>query len=150
MKIRQIQIEKASMHAWSILRPPPVGVDSVDKFRSGPLSTSRPTSGGTRSGSGCGRRGRSASSRTGRSRTSRLRTAGSSAAATWRSTRGSRYDVDVVRYFILLHRARSRLYRRRSLEVDTYFSAFFDIYKMCILLHRCSLSNLSNFCQNVC
>ena len=23
------------MHAWSILTPPPVGVDSVDKFRSG-------------------------------------------------------------------------------------------------------------------
>ena len=37
--------------------------------------------------------------------------------------------------------ARSRLYRRRSLEVNSHFPAFFEIQKMCILLHRSNLRN---------
>ena len=41
---------------------------------------------------------------------------------------GSISEVQVIRYFILLHRARSWLYRRRSLKVNTNFSAFFEIY----------------------
>ena len=48
-------------------------------------------------------------------------------------------------YFIFVLRARSGLYRRRSLQVNTStnFWAFFEIYKMCILLHRSNLSNLA-------
>ena len=60
--------------------------------------------------------------------------------------------VRVIRYFILLLSARSRLYRRRSLQdlvnnTEYYFSAFVEIYKMFILLHRSNLSNLANFRQ---
>ena len=52
-----------------------------------------------------------------------------------------------LRYLILLYRAHSRLYRRRSLEVITsiHFSAFLETYKMCILLHRSNFSNLATF-----
>ena len=38
--------------------------------------------------------------------------------------------------------ARFRLYRHRSLQLNTRFSAFFQIYKICILLHRCNLKIL--------
>ena len=38
--------------------------------------------------------------------------------------------------------ARSRLYRQLRLRAKTHFSAFFEIYKICILLHR---SNLKKF-----
>ena len=58
-------------------------------------------------------------------------------------------EVQVIRYFIHLHRARPRLYRRRSLQVRIHISAFFEIYKMCILLHRSNLSNLAHFRHNI-
>ena len=32
--------------------------------------------------------------------------------------------------------ARSRLYRSRSLQVNSHFAAFFEIYKICTLFHR--------------
>ena len=41
-------------------------------------------------------------------------------------------------------RARSRLYRNRLLHVDTNFAAFFKIYTICTLLHRCNLKILAN------
>ncbi len=36
-------------------------------------------------------------------------------------------------------------YRRRSLQANTRFSAFFEVYKIFILLHRSNLSNLAHF-----
>ena len=43
-----------------------------------------------------------------------------------------------IRYFILLHLARSRLYRRRSLQENIHVSAFFEIYEMCICFVLCT------------
>ena len=51
-------------------------------------------------------------------------------------------------HFILVLRARSRLYWRRSLHMNTHCSTFFVIYKTCIFLHRFNLSNLANFRQH--
>ena len=39
----------------------------------------------------------------------------------------------------------AQLYRRRSLQVNIHFSAFFEIYKMCIPLHRSDLKISANF-----
>ena len=39
-------------------------------------------------------------------------------------------------------RARSRLYRNEILQENMRLTAFFKLYKICILLHRCNLSNL--------
>ena len=36
--------------------------------------------------------------------------------------------------------ARFRLYRHRFLQENTRFAAFFKLYKICILMHRCSLN----------
>ena len=44
-----------------------------------------------------------------------------------------------------LGEARSRLYRRRFLQVNTHFSALFEIYKISIPSHR---SNLENSVKN--
>ena len=46
---------------------------------------------------------------------------------------------------ITLSEARSRLYQRRSLQVNSHFSAFFKIYKIFTILRR---SNLNFFLQN--
>ena len=37
-------------------------------------------------------------------------------------------------------RARSRLYQNEFLQVNTRSTAFFKLYKICILLHRCNLN----------
>ena len=44
-----------------------------------------------------------------------------------------------------LYRARSRLYRNETLQVNMRLTAFFKLYKSCILLHRC---NLKIFAKN--
>ena len=46
-----------------------------------------------------------------------------------------------------LWRARSRLYRRRFLRPNTHFSAFFEIYTICTLLHRSNLKISAKFRQ---
>ena len=40
-------------------------------------------------------------------------------------------------------RARSRLYQNESLQENMRSTAFFKLYKMCRLLHRCNLKNLA-------
>ena len=45
--------------------------------------------------------------------------------------------------------ARSRLYRRRSLQVNTHFSAVFEIYKIYIPLHRSDFKKLAKNCQHL-
>ena len=51
-----------------------------------------------------------------------------------------------------LWEARSRLYRSQILQVNTHFAAFFEIYKIDILLHRSKLNflvkNRENFLRN--
>ena len=39
----------------------------------------------------------------------------------------------------------SRLYRSRFLKVQTHFATFFEIYKICTLLHRSKIKFLANF-----
>ena len=52
-----------------------------------------------------------------------------------------------------LWRARSRLYRSQSLQLNTHFAAFFESYKMCIPLHRSNLEksvkNRHQFCEEI-
>ena len=38
-----------------------------------------------------------------------------------------------------LHQARSRLYQNEILQENMRLTAFFKLYKICILLHRCNL-----------
>ena len=54
------------------------------------------------------------------------------------------------RHIIKLSRARSQLYQRRSLQPNTHFSAFFEIYKFCNPLHRSDLKNSVKNRQNFC
>ena len=49
-----------------------------------------------------------------------------------------------LRRHITLSDARSRLYRRRSLQVNRHFSAFFKIYKIFTILRRSNLKILQN------
>ena len=50
---------------------------------------------------------------------------------------------------ITLSEARSRLYQRRSLQVNSSFSAFFKIYKIFTILRRSSLKILQNFVKTL-
>ena len=47
-----------------------------------------------------------------------------------------------------LSEARSRLYQHRFLQLNSHFSAFFKIYKICKLLYRSDLKILQNFVKN--
>ena len=49
---------------------------------------------------------------------------------------------------ITLSEARSRLYRRRFLQPNSHFAAFFKIYKICTLLHRSELKFLEKFVKH--
>ena len=49
---------------------------------------------------------------------------------------------------VTLSEARSRLNRRRSLQVNSHFAAFFKICKIFILLHRSELNFLEKIVQN--
>ena len=51
----------------------------------------------------------------------------------------------VIRYFIHLLPAD----RRRSWQANIHCSAFFEIYKICIILHRSNLRNLANVRQTL-
>ena len=42
-------------------------------------------------------------------------------------------------YFVNFWRARSRLYQNEILQENMRLTAFFKLYKICILLHRCNL-----------
>ena len=44
-----------------------------------------------------------------------------------------------------LYRARSRLYRRQTLQVNIRWKALDEIYKICMLLHRSDLNVSANF-----
>ena len=46
---------------------------------------------------------------------------------------------------VTLSEARSRLYQRRSLQVNSHFAAFFKIYKIVTLLRRSNLKIFQNF-----
>ena len=65
------------------------------------------------------------------------------AMAVWAQHRKYKY----TRYVILLHGARSRLYLRRSLQVNTHVLAFFEIYKILTPLHLSELKILEKNCQ---
>ena len=45
--------------------------------------------------------------------------------------------------FVNFWRARSRLYRNEILQENMRSTAFFKLYKICILLHRCNLKRLA-------
>ena len=45
--------------------------------------------------------------------------------------------------FANFRRARSRLYQNEFLQENMRLTAFFKLYKICILLHRCNLKNLA-------
>ena len=49
---------------------------------------------------------------------------------------------------ITLSEARSRLYRRRFLQPNSHFAAFFKIYKIFTILRRSNLKILQNFIKN--
>ena len=49
---------------------------------------------------------------------------------------------------IALSEARSRLDQRRSLQVNSHFSEFFKIYKICTILRRPNLKILQNLVKN--
>ena len=49
---------------------------------------------------------------------------------------------------ITLSEARSRLDRRRSLQVNSHFAAFFKIYKIFTILRRSNLKIFENFVKN--
>ena len=51
---------------------------------------------------------------------------------------------------ITLSEARSRLDRRRSLQVNSHFSAFFKIYKIFTILRRSNLKIFAKFRQKSC
>ena len=48
-----------------------------------------------------------------------------------------------------LSEARSRLYRRRSLQVNSHFAAFFKIYKIFTILRRSNLKISQSFVKNL-
>ena len=52
---------------------------------------------------------------------------------------------DAEGYMALCVRARSRLYRNEFLQENMRLTAFFKIYKICILLHRCNLLAQNRF-----
>ena len=45
----------------------------------------------------------------------------------------------ILQLFAIFWRARSRLYQNEILQENMRLTAFFKLYKICILLHRCSL-----------
>ena len=49
---------------------------------------------------------------------------------------------------ITLSETRSRLYQHRSLQVNSHFSAFFEIYKICIILYRSEIKFLEKIIQH--
>ena len=50
----------------------------------------------------------------------------------------SKFYSNLWLIFGRLYEARSRLYQRQILQVNTHFSAFFEIYQIHIPLHRCT------------
>ena len=71
------------------------------------------------------------------------RTSQRSSAAPQRSAARSPRGEATPRH-ITLSEARSRLYQRRFSRPNTHFSAFFEIYKNIIPLHRSKFNNLAN------
>ena len=63
---------------------------------------------------------------------------GSASAARFRTTEWNEYWIESPPK---LGEARSRLYRRRILQLNSHFSAFFEIYKISIPSHRSNLEN---------
>ena len=77
---------------------------------------------------------------------------------TWRLARGSgtrcsesyvvsNFFSNFWRIFGKLWEARSLLYRSQSLQPNTHFAAFFEIYKIFILLHHSEFKNSAKFRQ---
>jgi len=60
---------------------------------------------------------------------------------------GSNFFSNFWRIFGKLWEARSLLYRSQSLQPNTHFAAFFEIYKIFILLHHSEFKNSAKFCQ---
>ena len=59
-----------------------------------------------------------------------------------RRSRGSGGSVALAKisgFFENFWRARSRLYQNENLQENMRLTAFFKLYKICILLHRCNL-----------
>ena len=52
-------------------------------------------------------------------------------------TRGSAKLAKLYKFFANVWRARSRLYQNEILQENMRLTAFFKLYKICILLHRC-------------
>ena len=50
---------------------------------------------------------------------------------------------NILHFFANFWRARSRLYQNEILQENMRLTAFFKLYKICILLHRCNLKILS-------
>ena len=55
------------------------------------------------------------------------------------------FEKCIFRKFANFWRARSRLYQNEILQQNMRLTAFFKLYKICILLHRC---NLKIFAKN--
>ena len=51
--------------------------------------------------------------------------------------------IPVFENFAIFWRARSRLYQNEILQENMRLTAFFKLYKICILLHRCNLKILA-------
>ena len=78
---------------------------------------------------------------------SRQRTAGCAAESTSRRTfsKNAFFENAFFENFANFWRARSRLYQNEILQENMRSTAFFKLYKICILLHRC---NLKIFAKN--
>ena len=61
------------------------------------------------------------------------------------ASRASKFRRQRPQRHITLSEARSRLYQRRSLQVNRHFAAFFKIYKIFTILRRSNLKILQNF-----
>ena len=48
--------------------------------------------------------------------------------------------LQFLQNFVIFRRARSRLYQNEILQENMRSTAFFRLYKICILLHRCNLN----------
>ena len=63
--------------------------------------------------------------------------------ATSSRRRRRRRNYDAKLQIANFWRARSRLYQNEILQENMRLTAFFNLYKICILLHRCSFKNLA-------
>ena len=64
----------------------------------------------------------------------------------WRATRTYPSKLAIRCKICKIWRARSRLYQNEILQENMRLTAFFNLYKICILLHRCNFKIFAKIC----